>query len=147
MIRWMFYFANHMQSFKVKCLTCYISMDTSTQKLPPPRTQTFYGQFILIIKQLKQCMYHGNRLETGAGAERKRGGGGRRDSNSHCRDGDNDADDGVIGFRNGIGGGGGGGVTGSQWLQWGGVEWDGGGGVKVIHLLPKTRDTWDYLPK
>ena len=46
-----------------------------------------------------------NRLETGAGAEQKRGGGGRRDSNSHCRDGDNDAGDGVIGFRNRIGGG------------------------------------------
>ena len=88
----------------------------------------------------------GNRLETGAGAERKRGGGGRRDGNSHCRDGDNDAGDGVIGFRNGIGGGGGG-VTGSQWLQWGGVERGGGGGVKVIHLLPTTRDTRDYLPK
>ena len=86
----------------------------------------------------------GNRLETGAGAERKRGGGGRRNGNSHCRDGDNDTGDGVIGFRNGIGGGGG--VTGGQWLQWGGVE-RGGGGVKVILLLPATRDTWDYLPK
>ena len=30
-----------------------------------------------------------NRLETGAGAERNRGGGGRRDGNSHCRDGNN----------------------------------------------------------
>ena len=60
----------------------------------------------------------GNRLETGAGAERKCGGGGRRDGNSHCRDGDNDAGDRDIGFRNGIGGGGG--VTGGQWLQWGG---------------------------
>ena len=68
----------------------------------------------------------GNRLETGAGEERKRRGGGRRDGNSHCRDGDNDAGDGDIGFRNGIGGGGG--VTGGQWLQWGGVE--RGGGVK-----------------
>ena len=46
----------------------------------------------------------GNRLETGAGAEQKRGGGGRRDGNSHCRDGDNEAGDGVIGFRNSIGG-------------------------------------------
>ena len=44
-----------------------------------------------------------NRLETGAGAERKCGGGGRRDGNIHCRDGDNDAGNGVIGFRNGIG--------------------------------------------
>ena len=70
----------------------------------------------------------GNRLEAGAGEERKRGGGGggRRDSNSRCRDGNNDAGDGVIGFRNGIRGGGG--VTGGQWLQWGGVE--RGGGVK-----------------
>ena len=91
----------------------------------------------------------GNRLETGAGAERKRGDGGRRDDNSHCKDGNNDASDGVIiGFRKGIGEGeGGGGVTGSQWLQWGGVEQGGGGGVKVIHLLPTTRDTRDYLPK
>ena len=32
-----------------------------------------------------------------------------------------------------------------QWLQWGGVE--RGGGVKVIYLLPTTRDTRDYLPK
>ena len=92
----------------------------------------------------------GNRLETGAGAERKRGDGGRLDDNNHCRDGDNDAGDGgIIGFRHGIGGRegeGGGGVTGSQWLQWGGVERGGGGGVKVIHLLPKTRDTQDYLP-
>ena len=85
----------------------------------------------------------GNILEDGAGAERKSGGGGRRDSNSHCRDGNNNAGDGVIGFRNGIRGGGG--VTGGQWLQWGGVE--RGGGVKVIHLLPTTRDTRDYLPK
>ena len=68
----------------------------------------------------------GNRLETGAGAERKRGGGGRRDGNIHCRDGDNDTGDGVIRFINGIRGGGG--VTGGQWLQWGGVE--RGGGVK-----------------
>ena len=67
-----------------------------------------------------------NRLEAGAGEEQKRGGGGRRESSSHCRDGNNDAGDGVIGFRNGIGGGGG--VTGGQWLQWGVVE--RGGGVK-----------------
>ena len=67
-----------------------------------------------------------NRLEAGAGEERKRGGGRRKGhSNSHCRDDHNDAGDGVIGFRKGIGGGG---VTGGQWLQWGGVE--RGGGVK-----------------
>ena len=65
----------------------------------------------------------GNRLENGAGAEQKRGGGGRRDNNSPCREGDNNAGDGVIiGFRHGIGGGGGGGVTGSQWLHWSEAE-------------------------
>ena len=69
---------------------------------------------------------YGNRLEAGAGVERKRRDGERRDINSHCRDGNNDARDGVIEFRNGIGGGGR--VTGGQWLQWGGVE--RGGGVK-----------------
>ena len=67
----------------------------------------------------------GNRLETGAGEERKRGGGGRRDGNSHCRYGDNDAGDGVIGFRNGIGGGGGAeslGASGSSRAEWSGAE-------------------------
>ena len=63
-----------------------------------------------------------NILEAGVGEERKRGGGGRRDSNSHCRDDNNNAGDGVIRFRNGIGGGG---VTGGQWIQWGGVEQGG----------------------
>ena len=63
-------------------------------------------------------------METGAGAERKRGGGGRRDGNSHCRDGDNDAGDVVIGFRNGIGGeeeeslG----ASGSSGAEWSGAE-------------------------
>ena len=71
---------------------------------------------------------HGNRMETGAGAERKRGYGGRRDDNSHCRDGDNDAGDGVIiGFRNGIGGGGEEeeeslGASGSSGAEWIGAE-------------------------
>ena len=60
-----------------------------------------------------------HRLKAGAGEERKRGEGGRKDSNSHCRDDHNDAGDGVIRFRKMIGGGG---VTGGQWLQWGGVE-------------------------
>ena len=65
-----------------------------------------------------------NRLETGAGAERKRGGGERRDGNSHCRYGDNDAGDGVIGFRNRIRGGGGvtGGASGSSGAEWSGAE-------------------------
>ena len=67
-----------------------------------------------------------HRLEAGAGEERKRGGGGIRDKNSHCRDGNNDAGDGIIEFRKGIGGVGG--VTAGKWLQWGGVEQ--GGGVK-----------------
>ena len=59
------------------------------------------------------------RLEAGAGEERKRGGGRRKDHNRNCRDDNDDAGDGVIGFRKGLGGGG---VTGGQWLQWGGME-------------------------
>ena len=69
-----------------------------------------------------------NRLEAGAGEERKRGGGGRKDSNRHCRDDNNYAGDGVIGFIKRIRGGG---VTGGQWLQWGGMERGG----KVSHTL------------
>ena len=46
-----------------------------------------------------------NRLEAGAGEDRKRGGGRRKDSNRQCRDDNNDAGDRVIGFRKGIGGG------------------------------------------
>ena len=63
----------------------------------------------------------GNRLETGTGEDRKRGDGG--DNNRHGGGGNNGADSGGnIGVRHGIGGGEGeGGVTGSQWLQWGGV--------------------------
>ena len=67
----------------------------------------------------------GNIMETGAGAERKRGGGGRRDGNSHCRDGDKDAGDGVIGFRNGSGGGEEEeslGASGSSGAEWSGAE-------------------------
>ena len=72
----------------------------------------------------------GYRLETGTGEERKRGDGGN--DNRHGRGGDNGAGSGGnIGFRHGIGGGeGGGGVTGSQWLQWGGVE-RGGDRIKT----------------
>ena len=69
----------------------------------------------------------GNRLETGAGAEQKRGDRGRRDNNSHCRDGDNDAgDEAIIGFRNGIGGGEEEeeslGASGSSGAEWSGAE-------------------------
>ena len=45
-----------------------------------------------------------NRLEAGAGEERKSGGGGRKDHNRNCRDDNGDAGDGVIGFGKGIGG-------------------------------------------
>ena len=69
-----------------------------------------------------------NRLEAGAGEERKRGGSGRKDRNRNGRDDNSDAGDGVIGFGKGIGGGG---VTGVQWLQWGGMEWGG----RVSHTL------------
>ena len=71
-------------------------------------------------------------METGTGEDRKRGDGGN--DNRHGRDGDNGAGSGGnIGFRHGIGEGEGGGrVTGSQWLQWGGVERGGGRRVKVI---------------
>ena len=71
----------------------------------------------------------GNRLETGAGAERKRGDGGRRDDdNSHCRDRDNDAGNGgIIEFRHGIGGGKEEeeeslGASGSSGAEWSGAE-------------------------
>ena len=63
-----------------------------------------------------------NRLEAGAGEERKRGGVRRKDRNKNVRDNNSDAGDGVIGFGKGIGGGG---VTGGQWLQWGRVVWGG----------------------
>ena len=62
-----------------------------------------------------------NRLEAGAGVERKSGGGGRNINKRNCRD--NNGDDGDGDFRIGIGKeNGGGGVTGGQWLQWGGME-------------------------
>ena len=69
-----------------------------------------------------------NRLEAGAGEERKRGGGGRKDLTRNCRDDNNDAGDRVIGFGKGTGGGG---VTGGQWLQWGGMERGG----RLSHTL------------
>ena len=69
-----------------------------------------------------------NRLEAGAGEERKRGGGGRRDSNRNCRDDNSDAGHGVIRLGKGIGGGG---VTGGQWLKRGGMERGG----RLSHTL------------
>ena len=63
-----------------------------------------------------------NRLEAGAGEERKRRGGREKDHRRTGRDDISDARDGVIGFGKGIGGGG---VTGGKRLQWGGMEWGG----------------------
>ena len=90
----------------------------------------------------------GNRLETGKEEDRKRRDGG--DDKRHGRGGKNSAggsggnNDGT---RHEIGGGeGGGGVTGSQWLQWGGVE-RGGDRVKRQTKLSTTGDTRDYIPK
>ena len=62
-----------------------------------------------------------DRLEAGAGPERKSGGGGRNTHGRNCRDDndDNGDGDGYIRIRKGNGGGG---VTGGQWLQWGGIE-------------------------
>ena len=78
-----------------------------------------------------------DRLEAGAGAERKIGGGGRNIHKRNYRE--NNGDDGDGDTRIGIGkGNGGGGVTGGQWLQWGGME----RGVRLRHtLLPTTGDT------
>ena len=58
-----------------------------------------------------------DRLEAGAGAELKSGGGGRNIHGGNCRDENGDNGDIRIGRGNG-----GGGVTGGQWLQWGGME-------------------------
>ena len=61
------------------------------------------------------------RLEAGAGAEQKSGGGGRNIHKRYCRD--NNDDDGDEDIRIGIvKENRGGGVTGGQWLQWGGME-------------------------
>ena len=60
-----------------------------------------------------------DRLETGAGAEQKSGGGGRNIHKSNCRDDNGDDRDGDIRIGKGNGGGG---VTGGQWLQWCGLE-------------------------
>ena len=82
----------------------------------------------------------GDRLETGTGEDRKRGDGGS--DNRHGRGGENGAGSGGnIGVRHGIGGGeGGGGVTGSQWLQWGGVE-RGGDRLNTNQTLDDQRYT------
>ena len=63
-----------------------------------------------------------NRLEAGAGEEQTRGGDGRKDSNSNCRDGNNDAGDGVIGFKKGIGEEESLGASGSSGAEWRGAE-------------------------
>ena len=60
-----------------------------------------------------------DRLDAGAGAERKSGGGGRNIHGRNCRDNNGDDGDGDIRIRKGDGGGG---VTEGQWLQWGGIE-------------------------
>ena len=60
-----------------------------------------------------------DRLEAGAGAERKSGGGGRNIHGGNCKDNNGDNGDGDIRIGKGNGGGG---VTGGQWLQWGGME-------------------------
>ena len=43
-----------------------------------------------------------NRLEAGAGEDRKRGGGGRKDRTRNCKDDNSNAGDGVIGFGKGV---------------------------------------------
>ena len=62
-----------------------------------------------------------DRLEAGTGTGRKSdGGGGRTHTHTHgrnCREGNDDDGGTRIGKGNR-----GGGVTGSQWLQWGGME-------------------------
>ena len=60
-----------------------------------------------------------DRLEAGAGEERKSRGGGRNIHKSTCRDDNGDDGDGDIRIGKGNGGGG---ATGGQWLQWGGME-------------------------
>ena len=60
-----------------------------------------------------------DRLEAGAGSERKSGGGGRNIHGGNCRDDNEDNGDGDISIGKGNGGGG---VTGGQWLQWGGMD-------------------------
>ena len=76
-----------------------------------------------------------DRLEAGAGAEQKSGGGGRNIHKRNCRD--NNGDDGDGDIRIGIGkGNGGGGVTGGQWLQWGEME----RGRRLRHTLFRRLD-------
>ena len=79
-----------------------------------------------------------DRLEAGTGAERKSGGGGRNIHNRNFRDDNGDAGDGDIRIGKGNGGGG---VTGSQWLQWGGME---RGGRLRHNLFPTTGDTQGF---
>ena len=58
-----------------------------------------------------------DRLEAGAGTERKSGGGGTHTHGRNCREENDDNGDTRIGKGNGEGS-----VTGGQWLQWGGME-------------------------
>ena len=62
-----------------------------------------------------------DRLEAGAGVERKSGGGARNIHKHNCRHNNGDDGDGDIRIGSGKGNGGGG-VTGGQWLQWGRME-------------------------
>ena len=79
-----------------------------------------------------------NRLEAGAGEERKSGGGGRNIHGGNCRDDNGDNGDGYIRIGKGNVGGG---VTWDQWLQWGGMEW----GRRLRHtLFPTTGDTREF---
>ena len=76
-----------------------------------------------------------DRLEAGAGAEQKSGGGGRNVHESNCRDDNGDDGDGDTRIGKGNWGGG---VTGGQWLQWGGME---RGGILRHNLFSTTGDT------
>ena len=76
-----------------------------------------------------------DRLEAGAGEERKSGGGGRNIHKSNCRDDNGDVGDGDIRIEKGNGGGG---VTRGQWLQWGGME---RGRRLRNNIFPTTGDT------
>ena len=70
-----------------------------------------------------------DRLEAGAGVERKSGGGARNIHKRNCRHNNGDDGDGDIRIGKGNRGGG---VTGGQWLQWGGME--RGGRLRPTHF-------------
>ena len=69
-----------------------------------------------------------DRLEAGAGTERKSGGSNGKHGRN-CREEDDNGDT-RIGKGNG-----GGGVTGGQWLQWAGMEQ--GGGLRPLNRRPE----------